>query len=234
MVEILFVAALQTVSLNKVFELFKPEQIRELIGSSDINDEKTTDYDPLLGLKIIQIKNNIAKINYSSNTSPILTNIETQRIQKILKTEGIDDLIITNLSIEIKLDPNDFKSNGDETNYIGEFRNEKCPNSESIREDLKEKNEKLYSTNKQFRYRQLILNYLIGKSQIGTVHRNLQKPLIRLKPKWQRNWEPVFQTKNMTSSQMIDNIQDVLGDYCVKENFKLSKKKEWELIGYSY
>ncbi len=231
----LFVAALQTVSLNKVFEIFRPEQIREIIGNSNFNDEKITNRDEMLGLEIMQIKNNVAKMNYSSEASPFLTDIEVKKIKRILKNAGINDLIVTNLSVEIQLEPKRFNSNGKETNYLAEFRNERCPNSEAIRNDLKEKNEKLYFLNKQFRYRQLILDYLIGKSQIGTVPRASQKPIIQLKTNWQRKFTLNFGDEGkLSSSKTIDEVQLVLGNYCVKENFRQHKNKEWEIIGHKF
>ena len=159
--------------------------------------------------------------------------MDIKKILGTLKLSGINDMIIQKLELEIELDPKNFNQEGEITPFIATFRNEICPNSPTIRDDLKEKNEKLYlSGNKQFRYRQLILSQLFKRSDLGTVHRSKIPYLIQLQQNWKRNFVPNF-GDFFGSSKTVDEVQKVIGTYCIKENFILSSKREWEFKGFN-
>ena len=227
----LYVAALLTVSLKNVFKVFEPEQIKEISAQAHKNTEMDIDRDPIIGLDIVRTTNNSVKINYSDSSSPRLTSVDVRRLFNSMKNAGIDDALVSFMTVDLHANKDIWQTlfpNRDiqEDKYVATFRNEKCPKQKC--QDIRDKNQELiYSSNKQFRYRQLVLSYMIGNGQIGTIHRTKQTPLIELNPMWSRKKEIMPFSADY---KLIRFLVSELGEYGSLQEYKLNTKKQWVFV----
>lgn len=232
MKEELYVTTLLTCSLKNVFKIFKAEHIKEISAMSAIIEEIDTTSDPLLGLEICKKTDNVIKINYSDVASPKLTDKEVNKMFNLMSEAGLSDAIVKWLTIE--LHPNIKKwqqiipyKKIEEKIYIATFRNEICPTP--LKDTVKNKNQELYfSGNKQFRYRQLLLNYLVGNSQLGTIPYAKRVPIIELNPKWTRK---KTELPKWGDYKLIKAISNDLGEYASIQKYRLDMNKEWKYVG---
>ncbi len=230
-----YVCALQTTYLSKVFEIFEPEQIKRIVAKGDLQSATNITEQTLLGLQHIRKEYDKVIIDYNSQNTPKLTKKDYDGITSFLRKVGVNDCAIDCLEIEnIIIDFNKYGGKVKTTQYLAKFRNEKCPNSELIKNGLLNKNSDVRNSNRNlFRYRQLKLVYLIAMNQINNVPFNQKVPVIDLELNWnKKKKEPKSCSQGLNSQQTSRAIQECIGDYwCDTMAYKLKNNKLWVFVG---
>ena len=230
-----YVCALQTTYLSKVFEIFKPEQIKKIIAKGDLLKSTELTHQDLLGLKHIKRNHDTVVLEYSSQNSPKLKQEDCDNIINFLKEVGVDDCAIDCLEVEnLLIDFNKYGGKVKTTQYIAKFRNENAPMTETIKISLENKNEDIRKSNRNlFRYRQLKLVYLIAQDQMRNVPFNIRIPVVDLELNWNKKEKtPVCCSEDLNSQQTARAIQECIGDYwCASMEYKLKKDKQWVFVG---
>lgn len=233
-----YVASLQTTYLSKIFEIFKPEQIRKLKARGSVSkiDEEKENLD--VGLKYIQRNLKEVWIDFDIKNCPVLDKKSIKAIMILLKRTGVDEVIVEELEVEIPIDYSKLVDTDKEieTNFIARFRNIECPNAPQLRENIKTLNKEIFESNKNnFRYRQLMLYYLLGASKKDlTYHRKNKVAIIDLEEGWGKKSEiPKWGSDSIGSKKTVIGVKQALGDFCVQQHYKLKDNKEWNFEGWN-
>ncbi len=233
----LFIAALQTTYFKKIFEVFKPEYIRKIRCKGSIDYLTKRRETKVWGLTEAHKIYEQVSLEYNKDECPELTSDDIVLIKNILKSTKVQDMTIDQLELEIPINFNRFDDSlPEEEVYILKFRGEDAPKNDEIRENLKMWNSDVYQSplRNLFRYRQLVLHYLVRLSEEKNVPYYKRKPLIDFDRKWERkNKDSKFGSEKILSKKTILTVQHSLGKLCVQERFKQKNKGVWELVEWS-
>ena len=238
----LFVAALQTTYLLKVLQLFKPGQIRKIRAFASKQSAKDVEEDQSIGLTISQSSNNSIRLEYDDENHPVLEQADVDRIKEWLLKSRISDMNVEYLEVEIPVDFDAFEKISDTSapgtkltgNYILKFENSECPESEPIRKNIAMVNNNIYKADSnQFRYRQLVLTFLMKSHFVGTVKKSQygNVALIDLGEDWKHDTTLKFGSNNIGIENTVVGVRNALGNWCIQERFKLTGGKKWEFAG---
>jgi len=228
----LFVASLQTTYLSEVLKIFKPEQIKRLIASGGTNVDSNSLPEHNIGMLYKESYNKHLQLDYDSDATTDLDNVALQKIDFWINRAGLKDMVVEYLKVIVPIDFDMFdkRLTGD---YVLTFSNTECPNSETIRKHIVKVNKKNYENNQyQFRYRQLVLNFLMKADRVGSV-KIMDYPknsLINLPDNWKKNTDLTkFGSSTIGTENTMVAVCNSLGATCIQEKFKLSKDKTWEI-----
>ena len=231
----LFVAALQTTYLLKVLKVFNPAQITKIkaFASKQI-DTPVVWEDKSMGLRTAESGSSTIILDYDSDNMPPLSNKDIKLVKTKLKELGIADLTVEYLEVEIPVNFDMFDARLSRT-YKLVFKNSEAPESTLIRQNIAQVNNNIYQLgSNQFRYRQLVLTFLIDSKAIGTYKKSQysQVALIDLGEDWKHDPTVVkFGSNIIGNNNTIVAINNTLGKMCIAERFKLTNEDTWEFVG---
>ena len=232
-----FVGALQTTYLKKIFEIFKPEQIRKIEASGSIVNTQNI---PIDNVYLSGVRYDSRRINFSYNKRDMfqLDDEEVKKVLDILKNNGIVNLAISELEVEFPIDYSMFSDKiPNDAMFVAKFRCEDCPNDSQLKESLRNLNVEVADAKDRnlFRYRQLLLTYLIQKDQEENLPISRRVPMIDLDLNWIKLSDmPKYGSGLVGSSKnTVIGVWKSIGKYLVQQNYKLKDNKTWEFNSFS-